>query len=155
MKKARDILKEFEGTGKFVFHGSPYKINTLEPRQPKILDEKEEKLVPDGEISIVASLYFEIALFRAILNRKNIPVNYKSGFGFDEETKRIDLKMSKETFAQLEGKTGYVYVLNKKDFSPRDPNRPKMMEWRAEKKVQPVRVVEVSSQDLSGKITFI
>ena len=148
----RDDLKKLEEAGEYLFHGSPDEIDVLEPRQPYIFDKNVDRMVPDGEMAVVASPYFEIALFRAVVNNKNTPDGHSSGFGYDEKTKKIELRMSENTFKQLQNKVGYVYVLDKKYFSPRDPNRPKMMEWRATGRVKPIQIVKVAFQDLSKDI---
>jgi len=142
-------LKKLEETGEFVFHGSALKLDVLEPRQPYTYSKTENKMIEDGEPSVAATPYAEIAIFRAIINSDNEPKKHWSNFGasIGHGSVLIEFGANKETLEQAVGKHGYVYILNKKDFSPRNGHAQEM-EWRCDKKVKPVRAIEVTYNDL-------
>lgn len=151
----QEKLFHLEATNEHVFHGSPDgNIETLEPRQSTHipdLDKPEERIL-DGEPSVAATPHAELATFRAIINRKNIPIKHTSGFGTTDSKTHFRVS-SPEVLEHAKGKKGYVYVFDKKDFKPYDRERPEnprdgAMEWRAYTSVKPIEVVEVSSDDL-------
>lgn len=43
-------------------------------------------------------------------------------------------------------------MLDRKDFSPRDPKGPDGMEWRSSKSVTPLEIVKVTADDLPEDI---
>ena len=145
-------LKELEKTGKYVFHGSPDEIEVLEVRQPYTFDKEKNKMVEDGEPTVAATPYTDIAIFRAIVNGKNISGQHWSGFGYDGQKKKLEFRMSVSTAERAKGKSGFVHVLDKKNFAPRNPDRPEGMEWRSSKSVKPVQVIKVTSDDLPKDI---
>ena len=147
-------LKNLEATEQYLFHGSPDEIGELEPRQPYIFDKKQNKMVPDGEPAVVASPYSDVAIFRAIVNKKNIPEKHWSGFGYDGENKKLKFRMSRSTADTAKEAKGYVHVLNRNEFTPKSPERPGGMEWRADKSVKPVEIVEVTADYLPEDISI-
>ena len=148
----REKLLEMEKSGKYMFHGSPDEIKILEPRQPYSFDKKLEKMVEDGGPAVAGTPYADVAIFRAIVNRKNVPEHYWSGFGYDPDNKMLHFEVSRDTYKQIGDKFGYVHVLNKKDFRPKDPQNLEGMDWRSEKVLQPMQVIKVSSEDLPKNI---
>ncbi len=156
--EAKKRLLDLEATGTFLFHGSPYKIEELEPRQAHTRASNESyEMVPDGEPSVAASPYAEIAIFRAIVNRENIPESHTGSFGSktDEEGTTVELSygFTPNVPALLPNSTGYVYVLKKSQFNPRAGELG--MEWRSERRVKPVEIIEVHEQDLPSKIELL
>jgi len=145
----REILHKLEQTGEYVFHGSPDVIDILEPRQPHIFDQTIGKMVPDGSPAVVASPYCDIAIFRAIINKKNVPQNYQSGFSYDADKKLLGFKTTQSVLDQAKDKNGFVYVLDKNDFTPKIANA---MDWRAGKSIKPIKAVKVSYSDLPENI---
>lgn len=152
MSSNKHILEELERTGEYIFHGSPDEIGILELKQPYTFDKELGRMVEDGEQTIAGTPYTDIAIFRAIVNKKNIPEHYWSGFGYDADKKVLRFKVSLDTYKQIGDKFGYVHVLDKKDFRPRNPKRPEGMEWRSGKKLKPLQVIKVSSEDLPTNI---
>lgn len=152
----REKLFELEASNNYVFHGSDNgNIEELEPRQSHhIVDisNPDETKIVDGNPSVSATPHVEIAIFRAIINGRNIPFNHTSGF--ETSDGKIFFSVSEEkVFKAVRDKKGYVYVFNKKDFQPYNRERPEnprphSMEWRSYKPVKPLEVIEITSEDL-------
>ncbi len=157
----KERLLALENTGKYVFHGSSDgSIEKLEPRQAKNMTDNGINL-DDGNPSVCATPYAEIAIFRSILNRGNITnPDYYTQFGTNRVGKHNFAISSESALNETRDKTGYVYVLDKNDFYPYDRKNPdskneKSMEWRAEEEIIPVEVIEVHFDDLPENIEIV
>jgi hypothetical protein len=155
---SKEKLAELQETNQYVFHGSPDgTIEVLEPRQSTHLPDasKPAESIPDGKPAISATPYADLAIFRAIVNKNNIPLKeFSSGFGIDNNEKRTFQVSSKEVLEHTKDKKGYVYVFYRSKFEPYgrdDRPRPAYMEWRAYEPVAPVEVLEVTDADLPEK----
>ena len=143
----RAKLRELENEGRWVFHGSGSKIKEFEPRQAyNYPTNSQEGRIPDGKPAVFASVSADIAIFMALINELNVPGRLRSGFGLDSNGK-ITFKATKETIEQLHNSTGYVYVFDKKKFSPRSP-----IESLSYESVVPDDVVMVTEKDLPKNI---
>ena len=69
-RKNREKLLWLEKEGKYVFHGSPYDISVLEPRQGHNINEETGKIEKDDEPAVFAIFYVDVAIFRALINAK-------------------------------------------------------------------------------------
>lgn len=155
----KEKLLSLEKTGNYVFHGSPNgAIKSLEPRQgTHITDLKnpKESSILDGKPAVSATPFGDLAIFRAIINSENIDLNdWNSGFGITNGTTRSFRVSSSEVLDQAQGKKGYVYVFDRNKFEPYDRDghaRQESMEWRSYTSVQPIEVIEVTSDDLPDK----
>lgn len=154
---SKEKLLSLEEAGEYLFHGSPDgNIEELEPRQSTHIPDLNDptKSIPDGRPAVSTTPHAELAIFRAIVNSKNVDLQeWHSGFGVTDDTKEFRVS-SPEVLEQVEGKKGFVYAFDKKNFKPytrgkgEDEGRPESMEWRAYEKVRPVEVVEVTDKDL-------
>lgn len=157
---SREKLLSLEGSGEYLFHGSPDgNIEELEPRQAHHIPDLSEptKVIPDGRPAVSTTPHAKLAIFRAIVNRKNIDLQeWHSGFGVTNGVQEFRVS-SPEVLKQVEGKKGFVYAFDKKYFKPytcgkgEDEGRLESMEWRAYEKVKPVEVVEVTDADLPDR----
>ncbi len=150
-------LLELEKRGDCVFHGSPNgNLEILEPRQGTHIPDmsKPTDIILDGVPAVSATPYAEFAAFRAIVNRKNIPFDHTSGFGFNSKKEKEFRVSSVKALDSVKNKKGYVYVFNKNEFEPysRDGEPGEQaMEWRSYNAVRPIEIVEVSSLDLPSR----
>jgi hypothetical protein len=146
-------LLDLEKTGNYVFHGSSRgDIEFLEPRQARYVPDmsKPTESALDGEPAVCATPHAEFAIFKAIINRENVPFAHRSGFGFHEDEKYFGVS-SKEVLAAVTGKKGFVYVLDRNSFKPYSRTgqaTERSMEWRSYGEIKPMEVIEVSSDDL-------
>lgn len=140
-----EILK-LEKQGDFLFHGSPNKLKYLEPRQAYTL--KDNKKVKDGEPAVFASIYSDIAIFMALINKENIKTTFRSGYGFSNNN--LEFRLTKETFDKLNNLKGYIYVFNKKDFQIKN-----VAEYVSYKIEKPIKIIEVTEKDLPKNIKMI
>lgn len=147
-------LHNLAATTLYVFHGSPSpNLTVLEPRQGKHVTDisrPRESSIPDGNPAVSATPYVDLAIFRAIINGKNIRCSHTSGFGVSNGEMEFSVS-SQQVLDEAEGKRGFVYVFDKKQFEPYDREgkaREESMEWRSYESVTPIEVVEVSSADL-------
>ena len=145
----RERLLSLEKEGTYVFHGSPVKIDTLEPRQPYNLDETTGGMEKHGDPSISASPFAEIAIFRAIVHPNKFS-EFQGGMGFNDETGEFVFDAPKEALEKIKEDRGYVYVFKKSDFSDFSP-----MEMRSQTEMKPEEIVEVSYNDLPNNIRAI
>ncbi len=144
----KEKLLQLEKEGKYVFHGSPDgEIKALEPRQGRHVPnlDKPSKIILDGNPAVSATPYLDFAIFRAIINKKNVKFNFNSGFGFRDGKKEFRVS-SKEVLEVVKDKKGFVYVFNKNEFEPysRDGKAHEgSMEWRSHEEVKPIEIIEV------------
>lgn len=141
-----EALQKLAATKQFVFHGSPEKIEVLEPRQAYSGGK------PDGVPGVAAGPdeAYELAVFMALVRSfKNRPNrsrgDRRSGFSIGGRTG--DWKFEANQLAYEDATSpeaiGYVHVLTKKDFDVKHAEH----EWRASKPVKPVLVVQVKAED--------
>jgi hypothetical protein len=142
-------LQQLEASKRYVFHGSANGlIAFLEPRQGT------HEGQPDGSPAVSATPYVEFAVFRAMVNRTNIPFSHSSRFGFDQNKQREFRVYPKDALEACRNKNGFVYVFDRKDFEPysrigkADESH---MEWRSYASVKPVEVIPVSFDDLPSE----
>ena len=141
-------LSTLEKTHLYLFHGSGYKLKKLSPKQAYSWTSKGVK-IKDGKPAVYASDYFQIATFMALINKKNCPKGYWSGFTLTKRTKRkITFSATKLTLLQLKKSIkGYIYIFNKKDFKKIRPG-----EWASYQSVIPLHIIKVGIEDLPGNI---
>lgn len=150
-------LMQLESEGKHVFHGSPKPdIEILEPRQSTHVPDysKPTESILDGAPAVSATPYAQMAIFRSIINGSNIDMDHTSGFGFDNEGIFFSVSHD-DVLKRAEGKDGYVYVFDKKDFAPytrEGEDQGSNFEWRSYKPVKPVEVIKVGHEHLPKKI---
>lgn len=151
---SKERLFELEQTGNHLFHGSPDgDIETLEPRQGNHVPDlnKPTETIPDGMPAVSATPYADMATFKAIINKKNVPISHTSGFGTSPSGEKQFRVSSEEVLEHAKDKKGYVYVFDKNEFEPYSRNggaNEYSMEWRSYNSVRPVDVIEVTSDDL-------
>jgi hypothetical protein len=139
-------LEKLAKTGRYLFHGSPIRLEVIEPRQAY------NNSRPDGPPTVAATTYYQLAIFRAIMlavKPKVSPGQYQSGFSFTNG--RLSFRASKETLAIARSNiTGFVYVFDKSNFQKHSS-----MEFRSLKAVWPIKTLEVNSSDLPEEIAAI
>ncbi len=150
MSPQKQRLIELQETGKYVFHGSGFLLDKLEPRQAfNFIDGKHEK---DGDPAIFASPYVEYAIFMAIVNNKNCPDHARSGVSVKTTSFSVSItyKVAQSTFDQLSEKSaGWIYVFNKTDFKRLDRGG---VEYASYTPVVPIEKIPVSFSDLPDPI---
>ena len=141
----REILKNLESEGKYVFHGSEKPgLEYLEPRQAHDVVDGVEK--SDDNPGVHASPFSDIAILMAMVNMKNCPNGFDSGFGNPDN--KLTLTVSRQGLDQLtDNSSGYVYVFSKNDFTKRGH-----LQSISYKKVLPIRIIEVKKSDLPNDI---
>lgn len=145
MTPKQELLK-LEKQGNFVFHGSPDKLEYLEPRQAYTWKGAEK--IADGLPAVFTSNLAEIAIFMALINKENIKDTFRSGFGFSNNN--LEFRLTKETFDKLNNLKGYVYVFNKEGFKSRNP-----VEYISYKIEKPIKIIEITEKDLPKNIKMI
>lgn len=141
-------LRKLETEGKYVFHGSEdANITTFEPRQAYSFE--NGKKVEDDKPAVHASPFADVAILMALINRKNCPGGFDSGFKYVEG--KAVLHVSKHGLDQLTNDTkGYVYVFTMDDFAPRGK-----LQSISYVEVKPIKVIEVTKDDLPKDIQII
>jgi len=146
MSEAAIELEDLAKTGKYLFHGSPTRLEVIEPRQAY------NNSRPDGEPSVAATPFYKLAIFRAIILSAKVhisPNKYRSGFSYNDGD--LSFRANKETLAIARSNgTGFVYVLDREDFRKHSP-----MEYRTSKAVRPIKTFEVGPTDLPEEIENI
>ena len=146
MSEAVIELDKLAKTGKYLFHGSPTRLEVIEPRQAY------NNSRPDGEPAVAATSFYQLAIFRAIMlaaRAQVSPGHYQSGFSFSNG--KLSFRANKETLTTARSNiTGFVYVLDKGSF-----RKHSSMEYRTSASVRPVRVFEVGADDLPAEIVTV
>ena len=147
IEKGKEKLLALEKEGIYVFHGSPELLEELEPRQPKTYDYNLKQIVNDGKLAVAATPFVEIAIFRAIINRKVEVEKGRCWSRFSSDDGKLEFETTPEVIELAKKVKGYVYVFKKEDFE-----RYNSMEWRSAHKVKPVLIFEVNFEDLPTDI---
>lgn len=140
----RRELLSLEKTGKYVFHGSPDRIEILEPRQAVNKGEN------DGNPAIFATPHTDTAIFRSLINDRNVTGDSESKFGIDDKKGGLYFEATQNLIDNARGKIGKVYILDKKDFFQFEGTQ-----CITEKTIKPIRVIEVNYDDLPDYIKII
>lgn len=148
IKSGKEKLHQLETEGQFVFHGSSHIINELEPRQAYNQNKDDGKMEADGKPAVFATPFAEMAIFRALTNGDDLPINSTSSFGINENG--LHFSVTKNLLSYLKNKTGVVYVLDKSQFSVFEA-----IQCRSYEKVVPVDAVEVTAEDLPDNIEIL
>lgn len=146
--KGREKLLSLEKEGKYVFHGSPDIIDVLSPRQAENLNKKTGEMERDGEPAVFATSYADIAIFRALMDGKDIVGGSESLFGIDGQ--ELYFSATKNLLDQAKKKVGRVYVLDKEKFENFEG-----MQCRSHEPIAPIEIVEVNVDDLPENIKTI
>lgn len=126
----------------WVFHGSPIRISTLEPKQAyNYPNTNSSDKIPDGEPAVFASPKSDIAIFMAILNGKNAPKGLRTGYGKRDDT--IEYRATSETIEQIHDAIGYIYVFPKERFQQKSE-----LEYCCFEEIEPTQIIEVTEKDL-------
>lgn len=142
----KEEILELEKQGDFVFHGSPDKLNFLEPIQAYTW--KNDVKTEDGEPAVFASIYSDIAIFMALINIQNIKATFRSGYGF--ENNKLIFRFSKEVKNKLINLKGYLYIFNKSDFQQKN-----QAEYISSKTVKPIKILQINETFLPKDINYI
>ena len=146
--EGRRKLLALEKEGKYVFHGSPNVVITLEPRQGYDLNKETGKMEKDGEPAVFATPYADMAIFRALINTNDVSEESTSNFGINEG--QLHFSATKNLLDQAKQKTGRVYVLDKQKFQDFEG-----MQCRSDKSISPIEIIEVTTDDLPQNIETI
>ncbi len=148
MATNREKLSNLEKSGDYLFHGSGYKVDILQPHQAYNFTQDERK-VPDDKPGVHATPNTDIAIFMAIFSEPNMPTGFHTSFGNIGDT--IKFSASQHALDQLHaGTTGYVYVVDKKEFTRRSA-----FEYIAFQSIRPTIIIEVTEEDLPEDIGLI
>ncbi len=142
----KEEILNLEKQNNFVFHGSGDKLDSLEPRQAYTWKNTEK--IEDGEPAVFTSIYSDIAIFMALINKENIKATFKSGYGF--ENNKLTFRFSKEVKDKLTNLKGYLYIFNKNDFQEKN-----IAEYVSFKTVKPIKILEIDENLLPNNINFI
>lgn len=141
------ILK-LEKENKWVFHGSAFLVDKIEPRQA--YSSKTGTRIPDGNPAVFATPIADIAIFMAVFNKENMSTNlhrkYKSGFT-GEEDGGVEFRVTKDLMDDAINFNGYVYVFDKNKFKPRSS-----FEVLSDVALTPEDVICVTEKDLPNNI---
>lgn len=148
-KSSRERLSEFEASGKYVFHGSPVKLKSLEPRQGYGYDPETEKDEADGEPAIFATPKADAAIFHSLIRREQVQGDSNLNWGTDKRGDWI-FSATQNLIDAAKDKVGYIHVFDKNDFSDSET-----IQGRAEKEVTPVEVIKVKYKDLPKDIEVL
>lgn len=135
---------KIKNSDKYVFHRSSVELVVLEPRQAKNFNKATQSMEFHGKPAVVATDDFEIAAFRAL----TVILDGRSAFGVSNGKKYLKLAINiKNDYLD---KIGYVYVLEKENFSQFGS-----FEWRSYKRELPVEIIKVTANDINGNIIEI
>jgi len=146
--KNREELLALEKEGKYVFHGSPNIIEVIKPHQAGGHSDTTGKWELDGKKpAVFASPYADCAIFRALIYGKE----FENSIGIDNDN-QLNFTASRELIERAKNRTGRVYVLDKTKFAPATFRG---MDYKIEKSITSLKVIEVTYEDLPGNIKII
>lgn len=149
--KNREKLLELEKTGKYVFHGSPFTLTSVDPMQAEGENLQTGKMEKDGNPAVCASDLADQAIFRSLIHEKLGQGNSSARFGTDEEDKLLFLA-SQDLIDIAKNRKSAVYVFEKNKFYlVGDEGH----EWRSEQSIVPEFIIEVDFDDLPKNIQII
>jgi len=147
IERGKEKLLALEKEGIYVFHGTIAVLDELEPKQGRDFDYKLRKMINDGTPAVVATPFAEIAIFRAIINKKIKAEKGKCWSRFSNDDGKLEFATTPEAMELAKKVKGYVYVFKKESFEWHNS-----IEWRSAHKVKPVRIFEVNFEDLPADI---
>lgn len=140
---SKERLQELEATGNYLFHGSPFTVDTFEPRQA--YTDVGGEPAPDGEPAVFASAEIETPIFRSIFHESSftgLEGSYEVGFSNSDDGSHY-IHANDAAIEVCKQNTGYVYVFKRDDFVLRGNS-----EWVATKEVKPVAIFYSSFSDI-------
>ena len=145
----RAALEILQQSGRYVFHGSPNRLDMLEPRQAHQHNSETGENIPDGEPAVFASENFEQAIFKGLVSQSYNFGPGKRVSGWDGSSSKLHYYAQGDLLekARLESSKAYVHVFLKGDF-----DYVRGSEHRAHKPVKPKFIVEVNGSDLPENI---
>jgi hypothetical protein len=146
--KNREKLLALENEGRYVFHGSMEEIDILEPRQAEKQNNETGEMESDGDLAVFATPHADTAIFRSLINAKDVTGDSSSGFGMGDDGLHFSTTQNLLDAAKM--KKGKVYVLDKEQFSEVEGTQCRSFET-----VTPIDVIEVDFNDLPPSIKLI
>lgn len=146
--EGRKKLLALEKDGKYVFHGSPDVIYTLEPRQAYNINQETGQEEKDGNPAVFATPNADVAIFRALISGRNVSEDLESKFGMNE--RGMHFSATQNLLDSAKDKMAKVYVLDKSKFTNFEGTQ-----CRSEESIVPIQVVEITAEDLPENIEVI
>lgn len=146
--KNREKLLAMEAEGKYVFHGSLESVEELEPRQAENSNKETGEQEKDGEPAVFATPHADTAIFRALVNGRDVDGESSSRFGMGDDG--LHFSATQNLLDAARTKRGKVYVLDRKQFQKFEGTQ-----CRSFEKVMPIEVVEVDFNDLPPEIKLM
>lgn len=147
ISEGKKRLLALEKEGKYVFHGSQYKVDVFEPRQAKI-GSREGKMENDGYPAVSSTTLAEISIFRSLTNPdEDTRAQYRPAVTDFNGGSPL---MTQNALDYAKTIMGRVYVFDKNLFK-----HYRGSEWRSEKPVTPIEVIEVTAGDLPKNIRLV
>ncbi len=140
MDKLNEYLEQNIWNPKYLFHGSPYEIDILEPRQSIDTQNKENEYN-----AVFLTSWFINATAYSFRNKlKEINEHYDFQMNNNGELPAMNFQVANLP----DDLYGYVYVFNKTDDMIRD-NHENTTQYRCYHKVRPVDIVKVYYKDFA------
>jgi len=140
---SKERLQELEASGDYLFHGSPAKIDTFEPRQA--YTDVDGVPTPDGEPAVFASAEIETPIFRSIFHEdsfEGLEGSFEVGFSNSDDGSHY-IHANDAAVEVCKQNTGYVYVFKRDDFTLRGNS-----EWVSGNEVKPMAVFSSDFEDV-------
>lgn len=140
MNKLKEYLEQDIWKPRYLFHGSPYEIDILEPRKST---DVQNKVNEDNAIFLTSWFINATAYaFRNKLKKMNEHYNFKMNNNGELPAMNFQVeKLPNDLY-------GYVYVFNKTDDMIKD-NHEYVTQYRCYHKLRPIDVVKVYYKDFA------
>lgn len=140
-------LRELEQSGKYLFHGSLKRIDTLEPRQPY------SHRLPDGSPSVCASNDLDTAIFMALFRgSQNLIRGVATRCGYSHNNGERYFYATLPLIKAVRDVTAYIHVVHIEGFIKYKNNE---SELRATHPVIPVEIIPVTIRDFDHPVDEI
>ncbi|MEN8252627.1 MAG: hypothetical protein ABFQ53_03545 [Patescibacteria group bacterium] len=151
-RKGREYLVSLEKEGRFMFHGSPKKMDIITPQQAYGDDKKTNQRENDGAPGVFGTQVADIGIFHALMKQSQEGCEGSFGEGGDSEKGTYHMHASAALIERVkkDGLEAYVHILDKKDFSDF-----RAVDARSNNAVNVIDVVRVGFEDLPENIEII
>lgn len=78
-RKSREYLLSLEKEGNFMFHGSPTRMDVIEPRQASGDDRETGQRENDGNPGVFATPFADVAIFHALMKQSGVEGDFGAG----------------------------------------------------------------------------
>lgn len=149
-RNSREYLLSLEKEGKFMFHGSPVRMDVIAPRQAFGDDRKTGERENDGTPGVFGTPFADVAIFHALMKQSGAEGDFGAGGDSEKGTYHMHASAAYIETVKRDHVEAYVHVLDKKNFHDF-----RAVDARSDVAVNVLEIVKVGYEDLPDNIEII